>query len=159
MSSQIGLSFPAFICTSSIPDQNDLATQMVLQMLKCFNQLLTLHRTFKMTLVDLARHRQDYPCRYNPPISCCPLQDGPFAFPRPGRCHWFQKREAKFIKEHDYCAEPPTLFLSWTSLLPARLSPVFCLACSVLGGVDFNLLLCYEIPYAGIRSRTQNETA
>jgi len=43
---------------------------MVLQMLKCLNHLLTLHRTFKMTHVDLTRHRQGYPSRHNPPISC-----------------------------------------------------------------------------------------
>src|ERR1035437_9690029 len=128
MGSQIGLRFLAFMRSSPIPDQNDLATQMVLQMLKCFNQLLTLHRTFKMTLVDLARHCQGYPSSHNPPISGCPPQDGPFAFACPGRCHWFQKREAKFIKEHDDCAEPPTLFLSWANLFPSRLSPVFCLA-------------------------------
>jgi len=128
MSGQVGLSFPAFMRTSSIPDQNDPAAQIVLQMLERCDYLLTLDGTFKMTLVDLARHRQGYRSRQNPPIPCRAPQDGPFAFACPGCCHWFQKREAKFIKEHDDCAEPPTLFLSWASLLPARLSLVFRLA-------------------------------
>lgn len=125
MSSQIGLCLFAFMCPSSIPDQNDPATQMVLQMLECCNQLVALHRTFKMTLEDLARHRQGYCGRQDPPIPCRPPKDGPFAYPCPSCCHWFQKREAKFIKEHHDCAEPPTLFLSWASLFPARPSQVF----------------------------------
>src|SRR5512147_259434 len=78
-----------------------------------------------MTFVDFARHRQGYRGRQDSPITCRPPQDGSFAFACPGCCQWFQKRKAKFIKEHHDCAEPSTLFLSWASLFPARLSQAF----------------------------------
>ena len=124
MSGQIGLRLAAFMSTCSIPDQYDPAGHMTPNMLERGDQLFALDGTFKMTLVDLARHRQGYCSRQNPPIPCHSPQDGSFAFPRPGGRQWFQVREAKFIEEHDDCAETQRLFLSLTSLLPARLSPV-----------------------------------
>jgi len=123
MSSQEGLCFLAFMSAGSIPDQNDLAGQVLLDVLECGDHLITLDGTFKMTLVDLARHRQGNCRRQNPPIACHSPQDGPLALASPGGRQRFQVREAKFIKEHDDCAELQRLFLSLASLLPARPSP------------------------------------
>ena len=124
MGSQIGLRFLAPMGTCSIPDQKDLAGHMALNMLNRDDHLLTLDGTFEMTLVDLARHRQSDCSRQNPPVPGHSPGDRPFALSCPGCCQRFQVREAKFVKEHDDCAETQRLFLSLASLLPAKLSPV-----------------------------------
>ncbi len=69
-----------------------------------------------MTLIDLARHRQGNRSRQNSPIACHSSQNGSFTFAGPGRRQRFQVREAKFIKEHDDCAELQRLFLSYRVL-------------------------------------------
>jgi len=114
----------ALMRTGSIPDQNDLAWQITLDMLEGSNHLVALDGAFEMTFVDLARHRQSDCSRQDPPITGHPSQDRPFASPGPGGRQRFEEREAKFIKEHGDCADPPTLFLSWANLLPARPLPV-----------------------------------
>jgi hypothetical protein len=124
MSGQIGLRFLALMRTCSIPDQYDPTGHMTLHMLDGCNHLVTLDGAFKMTLEDLTRHCQSYCRRQNPPIPHHSPQDGSFAFPRPGWRQWFQVRKAKFIEEHDDCAEMQRLFLSLASPFPAKPSPV-----------------------------------
>jgi hypothetical protein len=128
MSDQISLRRAALMSTCSIPDQYDLARHITLQMLECYDHLFTLDGTFKMTLENLARHRQSHCSRQNSPIPCHSPQDGSFASSCPSRCQWFQIREAKFIEEHDDCAETQRLFLSLANPLPARPSLVLHLA-------------------------------
>jgi hypothetical protein len=123
MSCQEGLRFLARVCARAIPDQNDPAGHMTLHMLDSCDHLVTLDGTFKMMLVDLARHRQSCCRRENPPIPCYSPHNGPFAFACPSCCQGFQVRKAKFVKEYDDCAEPQRLFLSLTSLLTARPLP------------------------------------
>jgi len=60
MIGKIGSDFFTDMNTSSIPNQNDFAWNLPLQMLKSFNDLLTFNRAIESPFVDPARQGQRY---------------------------------------------------------------------------------------------------
>ena len=62
MVSKILFHFLAGMNAGSIPNQNDLARNMALQVLECSNRLFTSHGALKMAFVDLARQCQCHGC-------------------------------------------------------------------------------------------------
>jgi hypothetical protein len=64
MLSQKSCGLATDVNAGAVPDQNKTSGQMSLQMAQGFNDLSTLHPTFKMPLVNLARESQPYRRRY-----------------------------------------------------------------------------------------------
>lgn len=123
MVGKIVLDFLAGMNSSSIPNQNDLAWKVSLQMVERFNDLLTFHGTLKMSLVDSARKGQCHGCRQSTAIIGDPSENWPFSFACPSRRQRFLKGETKFIPKHDFCAEPLRLFLALENLAPSKPAP------------------------------------
>jgi len=115
--------FPAGVGSSSVPDQNDGAGNMLLQMLKRFDDLFAMDGSFEMPFVDLAREGEGHRRGQSPPIRGDLAQDRSLASPSPSRSQGFLKGEAKFIPEDDFGAQPPRLFLSWANRAQAKPAP------------------------------------
>jgi len=119
---QIGLSQPTRVSPGSVPNQNHFASQMVLQMLKTVHNLTAMNRSFKMSLKDLARQGERHRGRDCAPVGVDLIQDGSTPAVAPSGRGLLLKREAKFIPEHDFGAQPLRLFLSWANRDPAKLA-------------------------------------
>ena len=120
MSGKIALHFLAGMNSGSIPNQNDPAWNVSLQMFKRLNGLFTSNGTFKMSFIDFARESQSDGSRQSTTVIGDALEDWSFAFPGPGRSQSFLKGEAKHIPKHDVCAEPLRFFLPLANLVPAK---------------------------------------
>ncbi len=116
---QVGLCHPAEMGPGSVPDQNEGARQMLLEMLQSFQNLFAVDGSLEMPFVDLAREREGHGGRQHPPIRCNLMQDRPPSPASPGGRRRFLKGEPKFIPEHDFGAQPPRLFLSSVNRGPA----------------------------------------
>src|SRR5260370_7332828 len=120
MLGEIILLFPAGMGASSVPDQDEGAGNMLLQMLKRFKDLLAMDGSFEMPFVDLAREAEGHRRGQSPAIRGDLTQDRSFASPSPSRSQGFLKGEAKFIPEDDFGAHPPRLFLSLANRARAK---------------------------------------
>jgi len=107
----------------TIPNQDDFAWDVPAKMVERFDEFLAIDRTFKMPFIDFAGQRECHRRGQHPPFLSHSTKDGSFSSASPGGCQGFLKGEAKFIPKHDFCVEPPRLFLSWTNLALARLRP------------------------------------
>ena len=117
-------SFVAFVGAGSIPNQNDFAWNLPLNMLQCGNQIFAIDRTFKMPFVDFAGKSECNRCRDGTPFLCHSAVNGTLASTSPSGRQKFLKGKAKFIPKHDFCAEPLRLFLSLANLVPTMPSPI-----------------------------------
>lgn len=120
---EIALYFPAGMGSSSVPDQDEGAGKMVLQMHKRFEDLLAMDGSFEMPFVDFAREAEGHRRGQSPSVRGDLAQDGSFASPSPSRRQGFLKGESKFIPEDDVGAQPPRLFLSLANRVRAKPAP------------------------------------
>src|SRR5260370_41297267 len=120
MLGEIILLFPAGMGASSVPDQDEGAGNMLLQMLKRFKDLLAMDGSFEMPFVDLAREGEGHRRGQSSAIRGDLAQDRSFASPSPSRSQGFLKGEAKFIPEDDFGAQPLRLFLSLANRARAK---------------------------------------
>lgn len=128
MVGQIPLNFLAGMNASSIPNQNDLAWKVSLEMLECCNDLLAFHGAIKVSFVDFARQGQRHGRRESTAIRSDPSENWSFSFACPSCRQQFLKGETKFIPKDEFCAEPLRLFLALENLAPARPVPILALA-------------------------------
>jgi len=115
--SQICFCLFAGMNAGSIPNQNELAWNVSLNMFQCCNQRFTIDRTFKMLFVDFAREGQRYRSGYCATLLRNSAEDRTFSPASPSRRQLFLKGKAKFIPKYDGCPEPPRLFLSLANLV------------------------------------------
>ncbi len=120
MVSQIGQGLLAGVNANSIPNQNERARKMTLQMLERSNHIITIHRAVEMAFVNLARDGQAYSSRQSPPVRTDPAYDRPLAFRRPRGARLIQEGNAKFIEKYNVCTVAASFFLSWANLVLAR---------------------------------------
>jgi len=106
--------------TQVITNQDKTFWHKALEMLQDEDHILTIHRTFEMSFINLARQGQTYGGRQNPAIACDPSKDRSLTprCPRPPKT--FQKGRAEFIKKHYFYAAPPRFFLSGANRVLAR---------------------------------------
>lgn len=121
---QIGLSHATRVSPGSVPDQNYFAAKMVLQMLKSVHNLIAMNRSFKISLIDLAREGERHCGRDSAPLCVDLIEDRSPSAASPSSRRLLLKGETKFIPEHDFGAQPLRLFLSWVNRDPAKIAPV-----------------------------------
>ena len=121
MVSQIGFGQFATMGTRTIPNQDEGSTNATTKMLQASNQFFRVNRTFKALLKDPSSNGQSSHARDFSTILPNPFQVRCFSTRCPGWTDRFSKGDAKFIFEHDLCAEPFRFFLSLPNPCSTRL--------------------------------------
>jgi len=98
--------------TQVITNQDKTFWHKAPEMLQDADHILTIHRAFEMSFINLAREGQAYRGRQHPPVTCDPSNDWSLTARRPRPPKTFQKGRAELIKKHYVYAAPPRFFLS-----------------------------------------------
>lgn len=116
MGGQIGLGGTAGVNPGAVPQQDDRAAHIPLQMSQQGNHLLAAHPAAAMPLVNVPGERQGHARRDAAPVALGALQHRAATARRPGAGQRLAEGEAKFIQKHDFCASALRFFLSGASL-------------------------------------------
>ncbi len=81
-------------------------------MLERLDQILTVHTTGKLTLINLTRPRQADSGRPGTSLVADTTHHRPVAFGSPGVSQGLQKGQPELIEKDDFYAESPRFFLS-----------------------------------------------
>jgi len=121
MISQVGFCQFAEMGARTIPNQDEGSTNAATKMLEALDQFFGVDRTCKTLFEDLSADGQSSHARDFSTILSDPFQVRCFSTRCPGWTNRFSKGDAKFIFEHDLCAEPLRFFLSLPNPCSTRL--------------------------------------
>ena len=96
----------------SITNQDKTFWHKAPEMLQDSDHILTIHRAFEVSFINLAREGQADGSRQNSAVTCNPVNNRSLTARSPRPPKPFQKGRAKLIKKHYFYAASPRFFLS-----------------------------------------------
>ena len=117
---QEGGDYFALMDRRRVPDQDEPFRQIAQHMAQGHDDFCAAHGFIELSRVDVSRQSQAHRHRQGAAFIRHAPQNRALALGRPRGRQRLPKGEPELIKEHDFYAVPPRLFLSWANHVPAR---------------------------------------